>query len=57
MPLDAATKKSIMTEYATDQDATGPPESQVALLTPRLTDLPAPRHNGIANGAVTNCID
>ncbi|WP_297081811.1 30S ribosomal protein S15 [uncultured Demequina sp.] len=39
MPLDAATKKSIMTEYATSEGDTGSPEVQVALLTQRITDL------------------
>ncbi|MDN4473612.1 30S ribosomal protein S15 [Demequina zhanjiangensis] len=39
MPLDAATKKSIMTEYATSEGDTGSPEVQVALLTARITDL------------------
>ncbi|GMA37079.1 MULTISPECIES: 30S ribosomal protein S15 [Demequina] len=39
MPLDAATKKSIMTEYATVEGDTGSPEVQVALLTQRITDL------------------
>ncbi|MFV0634851.1 30S ribosomal protein S15 [Demequina sp.] len=39
MPLDAATKKSIMTEYATSEGDTGSPEVQVALLTQRIKDL------------------
>ncbi|WP_062072832.1 30S ribosomal protein S15 [Demequina sediminicola] len=39
MPLDAATKKSIMTEYATVEGDTGSPEVQVALLTQRINDL------------------
>jgi len=39
VPLDAATKKSIMTEYATSEGDTGSPEVQVALLTQRITDL------------------
>ena len=39
MPLDAATKKSIMTEYATTENDTGSPEVQVALLTQRIKDL------------------
>ncbi|WP_084129920.1 30S ribosomal protein S15 [Demequina sp. NBRC 110055] len=39
MPLDAATKKSIMTEYATTEGDTGSPEVQVAMLTQRITDL------------------
>ncbi len=39
MPLDAATKKTIMTEYATSEGDTGSPEVQVALLTRRISDL------------------
>ena len=39
MPLDAATKKSIMAEYATHDGDTGSPEVQVALLTQRIKDL------------------
>ncbi|WP_084104354.1 30S ribosomal protein S15 [Demequina sp. NBRC 110056] len=39
MPLDAATKKSIMTEYATSEGDTGSPEVQVALLSQRIKDL------------------
>ncbi|GIG54226.1 30S ribosomal protein S15 [Demequina activiva] len=39
MPLDAATKKSIMTEYATNEGDTGSPEVQVALLTQRINDI------------------
>ena len=39
MPLDAATKKSIMAEYGTSEGDTGSPEVQVALLTQRITDL------------------
>ncbi len=39
MPLDAATKKSIMTEYATGNNDTGSPEVQVALLSKRIADL------------------
>jgi small subunit ribosomal protein S15 len=39
VPLDAATKKSIMTEYATSEGDTGSPEVQVALLTQRILDL------------------
>ena len=39
MPLDAATKKSIMTEYATSEGDTGSPEVQVAMLTRRINDL------------------
>ena len=39
MALDAATKKQIMTEYATHEGDTGSPEVQVALLTRRISDL------------------
>ena len=39
MPLDAATKTSIMTEYATHEGDTGSPEVQVAMLTRRISDL------------------
>ncbi|MGC4175833.1 30S ribosomal protein S15 [Demequina sp.] len=39
MPLDAATKQSIMTEYATHEGDTGSPEVQVAMLTKRIADL------------------
>lgn len=39
MPLDAATKKRIMTEYATTEGDTGSPEVQVALLSQRIKDL------------------
>lgn len=39
MPLDAATKQRIMTEYATTPNDTGSPEVQVALLTQRIKDL------------------
>jgi small subunit ribosomal protein S15 len=39
VPLDAATKKSIMQEYATSPADTGSPEVQVALLSKRITDL------------------
>ena len=39
MPLDAATKQRIMTEYATGPNDTGSPEVQVALLTQRIKDL------------------
>ncbi|PKQ25656.1 MAG: 30S ribosomal protein S15 [Actinobacteria bacterium HGW-Actinobacteria-4] len=39
MPLDAATKKSIMAEYATTENDTGSPEVQVAMLSKRITDL------------------
>lgn len=39
MSLDIATKKQIMTEYATIEGDTGSPEVQVALLTKRINDL------------------
>ena len=39
MPLDAATKAKIMTEYATVDGDTGSPEVQVAILTQRIKDL------------------
>ncbi|QAY70577.1 30S ribosomal protein S15 [Xylanimonas protaetiae] len=39
MPLDSATKKAIMTEYATHEGDTGSPEVQIALLTQRIKDL------------------
>lgn len=39
MSLDTATKKQIMTEYATVEGDTGSPEVQVALLTKRINDL------------------
>ena len=39
MPLDAATKKSIMSEYGTHEGDTGSPEVQVAMLTRRISDL------------------
>ena len=39
MPLDTATKKKIMTEYATAESDTGSPEVQVAMLTQRISDL------------------
>jgi small subunit ribosomal protein S15 len=39
VPLDAATKKLIMTDYATSDGDTGSPEVQVALLTRRIADL------------------
>lgn len=39
MPLDAATKKQIIDEYATGDGDTGSPEVQVALLTKRIADL------------------
>lgn len=39
MPLDAATKKSIIDEYATHEGDTGSPEVQIALLSQRITHL------------------
>jgi small subunit ribosomal protein S15 len=39
VPLDAATKKSIIDDYATGDGDTGSPEVQVALLTKRIADL------------------
>jgi small subunit ribosomal protein S15 len=39
VPLDAATKKSIIDDYATTDGDTGSPEVQVALLTKRIADL------------------
>lgn len=39
MPLDAATKQQIITDYATGDGDTGSPEVQVALLTRRIADL------------------
>ena len=39
MPLDAAVKKQIMTEYATHEGDTGSPEVQIAMLTQRIKDL------------------
>ena len=39
MPLDSATKKQIMSEYATVEGDTGSPEVQVAMLTRRISDL------------------
>jgi len=39
VPLDAATKQRIMTEYATTTNDTGSPEVQVAMLTQRILDL------------------
>ncbi len=39
MPLDAATKTTIMTEYATHEGDTGSPEVQVAMLSRRIKDL------------------
>ncbi len=39
MALESATKKQIMTEYATVEGDTGSPEVQVALLSKRISDL------------------
>jgi small subunit ribosomal protein S15 len=39
VPLDAATKQKIMSEYATGEADTGSPEVQVAMLTQRIKDL------------------
>jgi small subunit ribosomal protein S15 len=39
VPLDAAVKKQIMTEYATHEGDTGSPEVQVAMLSRRIADL------------------
>ena len=39
MPLDAAVKKKIMAEYATNEGDTGSPEVQIAMLTQRIKDL------------------
>lgn len=39
MPLDAATKQQIMTEYATHEGDTGSPEVQIAMLSRRISDL------------------
>ena len=39
MPLDKATKQSIMSEYATHEGDTGSPEVQIAMLTQRIKDL------------------
>jgi len=39
VPLDAAVKKSIMTEYATHEGDTGSPEVQIAMLSKRIADL------------------
>ena len=39
MPLDAAVKQQIMTEYATHEGDTGSPEVQVAMLSRRIADL------------------
>jgi small subunit ribosomal protein S15 len=39
VPLDAAVKQQIMTEYATHEGDTGSPEVQVAMLSRRILDL------------------
>ena len=39
MPLDAATKSKIMSEYATHEGDTGSPEVQIAMLSQRIKDL------------------
>jgi small subunit ribosomal protein S15 len=39
VPLDSATKKKIMADYATGPADTGSPEVQVAMLTQRISDL------------------
>ena len=39
MPLDAATKQKIISEYATGEGDTGSPEVQVAMLTRRINEL------------------
>jgi small subunit ribosomal protein S15 len=39
VPLDAAVKQQIMSEYATVDGDTGSPEVQIALLTRRIADL------------------
>ncbi len=39
MSLDAATKKKIVDEYATNPGDTGSPEVQVAILSRRISDL------------------
>jgi len=39
VPLDAAVKQQIITEYATGDGDTGSPEVQVALLSRRISDL------------------
>ncbi|GAA1728043.1 30S ribosomal protein S15 [Isoptericola hypogeus] len=41
MPLDSATKQSIMSEYATHEGDTGSPEVQIAMLSQRIKDLTA----------------
>lgn len=39
MPLDAAVKKQIITDYGTNESDTGSPEVQIAMLTRRILDL------------------
>jgi small subunit ribosomal protein S15 len=39
VPLDAAVKQSIISEYATGEGDTGSPEVQIALLSRRISDL------------------
>jgi small subunit ribosomal protein S15 len=39
VPLDAAVKQQIMSEYATVDGDTGSPEVQIALLSRRISDL------------------
>lgn len=39
MPLDTATKATIMAEYATKEGDTGSPEVQIAMLSQRIRDL------------------
>ena len=39
MALTSATKKQIMTDYATVENDTGSPEVQVAMLTRRISDM------------------
>ena len=39
MPLDAAVKQQIISEYATGEGDTGSPEVQIALLSRRISDL------------------
>ncbi|GLX06482.1 30S ribosomal protein S15 [Microbispora sp. NPDC046973] len=39
MSLDAATTKSIISEYGTTEGDTGSPEVQIALLSKRISDL------------------
>jgi len=39
LPLDAATKKQVISDYATAEGDTGSTEVQIALLTRRINDL------------------